>query len=172
LLALWLLWSRLFRVVPETIVVVPEDQLVADIEETGPVDMIEETEEPARAPAEVSVDSLARTFSERYASYSNESDFANLYDLEPLMTDSMWRDTEAMIESLEVQDVYHGVTSRAITITVPAMTDDDLEVTVEVLMQREDALGSPQNIEINYETLVLDLVKESGTWKVDSATWQ
>ncbi len=171
LLALWLLWSRFFRVAPETIIVIPEDELVADIEETGPVEMID-AEESSRAPVEVSVDSLARTFAERYASYSNESDFANLHDLEPLMTESMWAETEVLIDSLEVEDIYHGVTSRAITITVPAMDDNDLMVSVEVVMQREDALGSPQNIEIKYETLVLDMVKESGTWKVDGATWQ
>ena len=37
--------------------------------------------------------------------------------------------------------------------------------------QREEAIGSPQNISVKYQEIELEYVMEGGVWKVDSANW-
>ncbi|MFH1142565.1 MAG: hypothetical protein V1695_02530, partial [Candidatus Uhrbacteria bacterium] len=105
LLALALFFWRWTPNEPATVpVVINEPTIEVDEPEpNGPKEML--PEEKAE-PVDVSLETLARTFGERYGSYSNESDFANLYDLMPLMTNSMQADTEDLIERVVVAEVY------------------------------------------------------------------
>ncbi len=170
LLALLLFWFRFRGQEPEVVFVAPEEDVTAVVEETGPIEMVP-VEEVIKAPSEVSVDTVAKTFAERYASYSNESDFANLRDLEPLMTQVFYEQTERFIAITELDPIYQGITSQVLSTQV-VLNGDETAAEVTLTMQREKALGSPQNTEVTYETLVLDMVKESGSWKVNGATWE
>jgi len=171
ILAILLFWFRFRGSEPETVIVVTEPiEEVQVVEDTGPIEMLPVTE-PDRDAGEVSVGTVAKTFAERYASYSNESDFANLRDLYPLMTDSFQAETERMIATTEVEDIYRGVTSQAISTQV-TLNEEETTAEVTVSLQRETALGTPQNTEVTYETLVLDMVKESGSWKINSVAWE
>ena len=139
-----------------------------------------ETEEPAPVPADVqkevqqrqensSVEVLAKTFAARYGSYSSESSFANLSDLYPLMTAGMQASTEAFIASTKLSPEFYGVTTRVISLNVKS--NDKTSAIVAVSTQREETKENVAPV-VRYQTLTLQLVFQSGTWKVDSAIWE
>ena len=171
LLALLLFFWRWVPDKPDAVIVVDPGPMI-DVDEpesNGPKEMLPEEEVE---PVDVSLETLAKTFGERYGSYSNESDFANLYDLMPLMTDSMQDDTEDLIERVVVADVYYGITTRVLSTELIEYEEELGYATMNVLTQREEAMGSPQNAEVKYQTLVLEMVKQGGAWKVNKATWE
>ena len=167
----WLLWS-LFR--PATSIKPVETG-------TRPLPPTEEqlpTPEPEQPSVEqqqhtqsASVQSLSKTFTERYGSFSSESDFANLRDVEVLMTASFAAQTQAYIDTAVAPEDYYSVTTRVVSIAVDAMDETAGMATVSIATQREEAKDEPQNISVRYQTLKLELKMEDGEWKVDSATW-
>jgi len=173
LLALLLFWYRFMRgtdLLPNT-PVVPDDgtAIVTTLPEpnigTPPT-------VPVRSTQEVSVETLTMTFTERYGSYSNEAEFQNLLDLEPLVTSRFMAEINTLIATTTVEDYYRAVTTRVISMNIIELDDAGGTATVNVTTQREEAIGSPLNSEVRYQTLVLDLVKQGGVWLVDDATWQ
>lgn len=114
--------------------------------------------------------SLSKSFVTRYGSYSNESDFANLEDVLPLMSASFAQETVAFMETAESPETYYGVTTNVVTVQVNNQTDQQAEVLVTT--QRVESINSPQNQTIRYQEILLVFVKEDGVWKVDSADWQ
>jgi hypothetical protein len=170
LLLLWLLLSKdeepVINIDPAVLELIDEG-VVPDSD--GPVDMLTQTE-PLDSN-ELSIETVAKSFAERYGSYSSQSNFQNLRDLSPLMTNSFQVETENLIATLEVEDIYHGVTTRVLSVDV-SLSEDEVEATCQVQTQREEAWVSPQNTEVTYQILSLELVKSAGEWKVDGATWE
>jgi len=156
--------------VPTTVIVTEEETTKEDANSPLAIPPVAEIDE--RTSEEISVETLAKTFAERFGSYSNESEFANLADLETLMTFRFQDELDAMVASTEVSDMYRGITTQVVSINITSIDDDAGVATVSVLTQREEAIGGPTNTEVRYETLVLELLKISGVWKVDDATWQ
>ncbi|MEK7614946.1 MAG: hypothetical protein AAB431_01020 [Patescibacteria group bacterium] len=115
------------------------------------------------------VTTVARTFVERYGSYSNEANFQNTKDVLPLMTDAFASATQQVIDTSKPPATYYGVTTNVIVLTVEK--NDDAAATVLLNTQRIIAQGSTQNSAVSYQKIRLELLKQSGTWKVDSATW-
>ncbi|MDG1949683.1 MAG: hypothetical protein P8J32_02555 [bacterium] len=170
---IWLVYVWLSRQAPE----VTEEPVDVVVEVTSPIDTnptiseqeLEEERETRVTAADVV--SLSKTFVTRYGSYSNEANFANLSDVLPLMSDGFASETEGFIESAVAPEEYYGVTTHIVTVKVEE-EDDELGVaTVRVSTQREEAIGSTQNVEVRYQDILLTFVKESASWKVDSATW-
>ncbi len=137
------------------------------IPETSLVAPLIEREVPT--PSQASAEAVARTFAERYASFSAESHFANIMDLFPVMTDAFRMRQEALIESAESLDEYYGVTSKIVSLSTVSFTDSF--AVMDASLQRVEARGSAQNTATKYETLRLDLVFENGSWLVDGAAW-
>lgn len=170
---IWLIYMWLSRQAPEVVEEpVVEIEEVTDLIRTNPTiseQQLEEERETRVTAADVV--SLSKTFVTRYGSYSNEANFANLVDVLPLMSESFAAETEAFIEGAISPEDYYGVTTHTVTVTVEE-EDDALGVaTVRVSTQREEAIGSPQNVEVRYQDILLTFVKESASWKVDSAQW-
>ena len=117
------------------------------------------------------VTTIAKMFTERYGSYSNEANFENLRDVLPLMTDAFATRTNDFIASAKSPDVFYGVSSRVVTVKVEHMDDETGTATILVNTQREEAQGSTQQTAVSYQEIRLELVKEGGIWKVDSAIW-
>jgi hypothetical protein len=83
---------------------------------------------------------IARTFAERYGSFSNQGGFSNLLDLEPIVTGSLWADLEEFHRSqqgLPSRD-YYGINTRVLSVK---LTKFDLDSFAESLVQtqREEA---------------------------------
>lgn len=151
------------------------------------IDPTPEPNEPARTPeransaptvvegdrtATFSIQSLAKTFTERFGSYSTEADFANLRDVLPLMSASYAGQTQAYLATAVSPSEYYGVTTRIVSIKVLSSDEAAGTASLDVSTQREEAKGSVQNVSVRYQTLHLSLLKENNAWKVDTATWE
>lgn len=142
-----------------------------------------ETEEPiaVKTPVETVLQNLVMIFTERYGSYSSESEFANLYDVMELMSASFQEETADFISSASSPSLsergvggegYYGVTTRVLLVKAISIDEEGGTAVLEVSTQQEESRDSPQNSEIKYQTLVLSCVKEGDVWKVASAVWQ
>jgi hypothetical protein len=173
LILIWLL-SFLFSGTPKVTVETDEvnngafEQL--DAEETISDKEFDKEQEVRNASSDVI--SISKTFVERYGSYSNESDFANIKDVLPLMTNSFAKNSQKFIDSTPTPEGYYGVTTRVITVKVDGIKEDAESGSVLITTQREESKDSSENSEVKYQDVLIDFVKEAGVWKVDSATWQ
>jgi hypothetical protein len=117
-------------------------------------------------PVEVDVASVASLFVERYVSYSNQSDYQNLRDLLPLMTDRFRAETEAKLDAAPPGGgEYVGVTGTRISSKIDDQTAAAARVSVSV--QETKTVGSKAP-EVSYKTYAVRLVKAGTDWKIDS----
>lgn len=114
---------------------------------------------------------IAKLFVERYGSYSNEAEFQNLVDVLPLMTDSFAGETKALIASSQPPESYYGVSTAVLTVAVEEMDETKGVAKMKMQTQREISEGSTQNTSVKYQEIRLELIKEAGVWKVNSAIW-
>jgi hypothetical protein len=177
---LWLLMQQTEEpapaVAPEPAPVVDQGGLQpVDPTVTAPVVTPEPEPEPAPPPdGSASLRRLAMAFAERYGSYSNESDFENLLDLQALMTQSMAAQTESFVQnaraSFDAGDGYAGTVTRALTAELDGYSESAQQVSVTVKTQRRDSTGSGEG-RVYYQELVIDFVKDGDSWKASQANW-
>ncbi len=155
---------------------------------------LEQTSEPKRLPVGVSINTntsaivikeakteadlktIARTFAERFGSYSNETNFQNLADIRDFMTPKMksWADgfiAEQKAGSAKTGD-YYGIIVNALSVTVTSFDETIGRAEVVVNTQKLELVGSTANPKIFYQELLLKLVNSSNGWKVDEAIWK
>lgn len=133
------------------------------------------TPSPVYTETEDTVMQIASSFAERYGSYSNQSNFANLEDLKILMTEEMaeWANQymqEQREKITEIPDEYYGMTTKALNEKI--ISESDNAAQIRVATQRREATGTTANFKIIYQDILIDLVKEGNVWKVDGAYWQ
>lgn len=141
----------------------------------NPTTAILKTEEP-KSDVEIAVKSLTSAFCERYGSFSNQTDFKNLRDLAPLMTDKFSAQSDEYIkEQKKKQDttLYYGITSKTVKNRLISLDEKEGVAVVSLTMQRREASGAiNSNVKIFYQDIAVELKKEREEWKVDSAEWQ
>lgn len=118
---------------------------------------------------------IARTFAERFGSYSSEGNFSNLIALQDIMTVKMKAFSQSYIADAQgssASDVFYGVTTRAISAAVDEVDEAAGLAAVTVSTQRIESRGTTENPRVYYQSLVLGLALVDGQWKVDTATWQ
>lgn len=122
---------------------------------------------------ETQVLAVARTFAERYGSFSNQGGFSNLLDLEPIVTPSLWNDLQTfhLAQQKEIGKEYYGISTRALS-TKLGKFDSASYAEVNVQTQRDEARGTTANPRVYYQELKLQLVKLNGSWLVDTTKWQ
>ena len=123
-----------------------------------------------------SISRLAAAFAERYGSYSNQGNFDNLLDLESLMTEKMWAETENFIEQSKASagdsSVYFGITTKAISVNIASIDEGAGTAKITIGTQRRESSGSmADSSTIKYEDLELFFLKVNDEWKVDTAKW-
>jgi len=131
-------------------------------------------------PVQVKKDDLKRlaaSFAERFGSYSNQSNFGNITDLKIFMSRRMqgWADDyiNARRGDGSANDLYYGITTKAVAQEVKDMDDDTGQASILVQTRRREATGSILNTSNVFDQGVLvSLIRENGSWKVDSAVWQ
>jgi hypothetical protein len=124
----------------------------------------------ASLPPEIAGPSqTAELFAERYGSYSNQSEYQNLRDLLPIMTDRFRRESEAKLAALPTgaPAEYVGVTSVKLSSKLVATDDARDRARVNVLVQETKTTASAPPT-TSYRTYVVHLVKVNDEWKVDS----
>lgn len=174
LLLMWLLWI-LFSggEQDKPLVDATPTEEVEEVIPTRPTISEQELEEERETrTTSADVVSLSKSFVTRYGSYSNEANFANLEDVLPLATVSFAADLQEIIDTGVIPEGYYGISTSIVTVTVDEKDETTGTAQVTVMTQREEAIGSTQNVMVKYQEIVLTFVKEGDAWKVDSATWQ
>jgi len=116
----------------------------------------------------------AMAFSERFGSFSNQSNYGNFTDLKIFMTDSLKEWADGYVEKLRREDThtgYYGITTRAMSAEVTSFDDQAGTAKVTVTTERSESAetiggGAPysQKLDLNY-------LKVNGEWLVDGVYW-
>ncbi len=119
---------------------------------------------------------MAASFTERFGSYSNQSNYTNFEDLYDFMTEEMKSWAEKMVSDLRSRaknsDIYFGITTKALSSKMTQFDAKADQAEVLVKSQRREASGSTANARIYYQDMVIKFVKKDGIWKVAGAFWQ
>lgn len=126
--------------------------------------------------ASTDIKSLVSMFSERFGSYSSDSDFESIRDLEVMMTENLVAWTEKYRLALselyaDASQEYYGVSTRSISVKTQLFDEEAEKAEYVVTTQRSEVFGSavPQ---IRYQDILLKLVKIGNEWKFDFVQWQ
>lgn len=113
---------------------------------------------------------LAQVFAERFGSFSNESNFANLEELQIMMSAPMRSWSEGVITAGRQNPSspeYYGITTIARGVKEVSSTDTTAQYVVTT--QRVERTADAERI--YYQDITIRLLKEASVWKVDSAQW-
>ena len=115
---------------------------------------------------------IAMAFAERFGSFSNQSNYSNISDLQISMTDSMRAWSNTYIQQLTAQyknnGAYYGITTHALISTVSSFDDKTGRAEIVVTTQRtESDKSAPYN-----QKLDLRFLQVNGEWLVDNAHWE
>lgn len=129
----------------------------------------------AEGRARAEAQTLATLFVERYGSYSNQSNFQNLEDLLPLMSESFRAKTEQQLEEMRrttpPPTEYIGVTTRVLSVAESSYDLSRGAAAFRVSVQKSEVKGTAPPV-ITYPAIDVTLVREGAVWKVSSAVWQ
>ena len=122
--------------------------------------------------AQAGIEAFARSFVERYGSFSNQSKYENLEDLYPFMTARFQKEAEATVAVARAKPSgalpeYSGVTTRVMSGKKNSVSGAGAELLIATQRQT-----SGTNSGITYQDITLTLSKEQGQWKVDAAAWR
>lgn len=119
------------------------------------------------------IEAFARSFAERYGSYSNQTNFENLKDLFPFMTARLSQATAAYVERESAKtpgSSYFGVSTRAVSATV--LTQTETSARLRLSTQRAESQSGQGAPRIYYQDIEFALLNVGGEWKVDEASWK
>lgn len=129
--------------------------------------------------AEVEADDLARmalAFAERYGSFSNQSDYGNIRDLEIFMTSAMKTWAENYIAEARGRKtqtaIYYGIVTKAISSVIERFDADAGSAEILVKTQRRESAGLAGNSSTFYQDIIVKYVREQGVWRVSGIYWQ
>jgi len=135
-----------------------------------------QAETPKTSPADTTrqtLEALARTFAERFGSFSNQINYQNLADLNPLMTPAVKAWVGTYINKLKAVNPpsgpFYGITTRALNVVVKILDADNADAVVGT--QREETKGAASPV-ILYQDLKLTFKRVNQQWLVDFVKWQ
>lgn len=165
LLIALLLWFR-NREVEET----PDTPSVEDIRSMPRTEEVfdEQTRQNTRPAPEVN----ARIFTERFGSFSSQSDFNNLRDIYPIITPELRIRLEALAAAgaNEIREQYFGVSTRVISLETLEATESTARLNITT--QRTEASGSVTNQQVRYQDIIIFMVNVDGNWLIADYEWQ
>jgi hypothetical protein len=111
----------------------------------------------------------AQHFTERYGSFSSDSNSQNIKDLQAFMTDSMWRASEAIINQNAdtTAETYYGIATQIGSIDLTDYTSGASGATAVVSTRRSEVTTVGGQPRIFTQSARLQLKKVNNTWKVD-----
>lgn len=109
---------------------------------------------------------LAKIFIERYGSYSTDSDYQNIREIQPIVTDKLWSVLSKRL-SAPVTGAFVGVTTHAIAASLTSWKKDASAVVDMQITQTEIRDGAERQYQ---RTATVNLVKSGGLWLVDTFT--
>ncbi|MDO8499252.1 MAG: hypothetical protein Q7S66_01160 [bacterium] len=111
---------------------------------------------------------LAKTFLERYGSYSTDSNYQNIRDVQNLVTPEFWKVLEAKIGTVGKSNSFVGVTSVVPATDLTAFSDSAATVRLSVI-QTTDNNGKVSTVQ---KQAVVSLTKFGNNWLVSKLDWK
>ena len=141
-----------------------EDGLPADIVSEEPVVIPD-------GPVEISPLPIARTFVERFGSYSTEADYQNVEDVLTLATIGFQDDLEQIAVDARRSEngLYYGVSTQILTVSTES--ESDTVATLLFTTQRKESTGSPGNTSIRNQDILVTLERVGDGWLVSDFEW-
>ncbi len=131
---------------------------------------------PRTAPDVLALQRLALLFAERYGSYSNQSNFANLEGLYPFMTERFAQQTQTSVAAERARErdtsVYFGVSTKALTVATIAFQERDGTALFNVTTLRTESVATTRNSRQYQQTLHITFLRSGTLWRVDQAAWE
>lgn len=164
----WWYWQRAVSQPAEP--TVKEPAPATSLPPSKPVSAPVRTEEEIRKET---ISRLARMFTERFGTFSSQSQYEGIGDIMAVTTDSFqnWL-RDKYIPELKGEhsaSAYSGQTTRVMSVTVEKVTDNESQVAVRV---QQAVTGEVGTIEVKYPVLKVALVRQNSMWLVDSAYWE
>lgn len=128
-----------------------------------------------RSSGEASVAAIALPFTERFGSYSNQSEYEHLQDLLPFMTENFKKWAQGKIEEqmkIPYQPVYQAVTTKSLSYAVKMFDEAAGLAELTVSSQRKEVIGSEANSKVYVQDIDIKMVKQNDVWLVDHAFWK
>ncbi|MBI5037334.1 MAG: hypothetical protein HZC01_01315 [Candidatus Kerfeldbacteria bacterium] len=130
---------------------------------------------PGTAVDPVTVDAtrLAQFFTERYGSYTSESEFVNITNLKPYMTARMQQSADDFVRrqsSQATSGAFTEVVTKVLSTSITAQ--DSGNATIRLSTQRIETGDTTESQDIYYQDIILRLAYEGEGWLVDTASWQ
>lgn len=119
------------------------------------------------------LDQLAKSFTERYGSFSNQNDYENLLNLKIYMTKRMQEEVDEFVEEsaqddVEVED-YYGITTKILTIKQVSL--EGSKAMYQITAQRNEAQGLTGANKTYTQGANIEFKKADAQWKVHKFTW-
>jgi hypothetical protein len=121
------------------------------------------------------VGKMAASFAERFGTYSNQANFSNMLDLKIFMSRNMqtWSDGYVAKQSKKNNDIYYGITTKAVTTEILDFNNESGQASVLVQTRRLEAMMTTGNTSRTFnQDILIKLIKENDAWKIDSAYWR
>lgn len=122
------------------------------------------------AAREVAIKNRARDFVERFGSYSKEANYANLAELQPMITAPVAKWLEQYPRALKEKEPAGFIGVSTFVITQKITKSDASSAEVMVSAQREET--TTNGVNRYYKDILVKLVLVGDVWKIDGAYWQ
>ncbi len=147
--------------------------------QTPPEAEVQSVSVPVAKKTEITRDDLARmaaAFAERFGSFSNQSDYGNIRDLQIFMTNAMksWSEnyiTDARAKKTQTS-IYYGIVTKAISSQAKQFDSDAGSAEILVKTQRRESAGAAGNSSVFYQDIIIKYAREQSVWRVDGIYWQ
>ena len=138
----------------------------------------QDSEEPASktdAEAENELKSFARSFTERFGSFSNQNDFENIEDVKIYMTKDMQKWADTYVESEKKlnpkSENYYGITTDVINMDTVSFDNKKGTAELKITTRRKESKESEGTEETLTQKASVKFIKEGTAWKVKQFTW-
>jgi len=131
----------------------------------APAPAAQEAAKPAVSQDEFYVQQLARIFTERFFSFSNQNQNQHIADALALSSQSMasWIQKQTLAQSSE----YQGVNTTVVATSVKTLDNGTATVTVDV----QRVFGGKE-VKKEYKVGRVELIKENEIWKIKGFYWE
>ncbi len=133
------------------------------------------SQEEEREPDVNDISKLAMSFAERLGSYSSQSNYSNIVDLQLFMTSAMKDWSYTYIERLKKENPntsYYGISTYALSSQILSFDEKTGRAKIMVSTQRKEMSKDLAEENLFVQNIVIDLVKLDERWLLSGAYWQ
>lgn len=112
----------------------------------------------------------ARSFVERYGTYSSDSGYSNLKELLPQMSEKLAEEVLTRInQGLEQEQGFFALATKVLSLNIKEI---DPESKAVFFMQVQEQQMKPGQTDILYKSIELTSIKDGNEWKVDKINYK